>query len=497
MNSDRSGRSADGPFDEAADITQEFWGTTRGWVPRRPGEAGDDGDDTAATRRPRRAGWSGLRAHQPDRSAQRVGRTRQHGIVRPGDAAPAPRPPQPPRSEFDSGWPLDDWTDDWSSDDWATAHAYREPAQGYLDDHVEGELDDSMAGAHDVPLTPSRQVAPLAERLGVGAVDPLLLRLGVLILIGVLMAPLALALRSDDGGSIRTGPAPIVAAAYGSPVAGPSAAATPEPAATEPATTELVAVDDAAASAANETETAAPAASSTEAPAVGAPSTTTARAPETTSTEAPVTMAADQNTTESVAPAVATEEAERIVPACPQQYEASPGDSWYRIAEAAGISPGELFAENGATAQTVILPGDSICLPADATIPAPLAPPTTQPPATTAPPTTVASAPPTTKAPASTVPPSKSEVEQIIRDVWPDELEDKALEVAWRESKYQPGAYNGWCCYGLFQIHWGAHKGWLATIDIDSTADLLDARRNTEVAYLIYQRSGGWGPWGG
>lgn len=491
MNSDRSGRPAGGPFDEAADITQEFWGTTRGWVPRHPD---DGGDDTAGTRRTRRGGISGLRARQSDRTAPRVGRTRQHGVVRPGDAPP---PPQSARDELANGWPLDDW----SSDDWATAHAYHahdhDHDRGFVDEYDDGGLDEQRPAAREVPLTPSRQVAPLAERLGVGAVDPLLLRLGVMVLIGVLMAPLALALRSDDGGdAIRT--SPVVAAAYGSPVAGaPQTAGTPETVATEPAVTDVTSTDDVAASTADVVETAAPTAS-TEAPA--APST----APEaaaTTSTEAPVTIAADQDTAESVAPAVATEEADRVVPACPQQYEASPGDSWYRIAEAAGVSPGELFTENGANAQTVILPGDSICLPTDATMPAPLAPPTTQPPATTVPattpPTTVASAPPTTKAPASTVPPSKSEVEQIIRDVWPDELEDKALEVAWRESKYQPAAYNGWCCYGLFQIHWGAHKGWLATIGIDSTSDLLDAQRNTEVAYLIYQRSGGWGPWGG
>lgn len=510
MNSDRYGRPADGPFDEAADITQEFWGDTRGWVPRRADRRADD-----TTRLPAiRLGSRSLRSR--GRSAQRMERTRQHGIVRPGDAPP----PQQPDA-FDLDWPDDDWATDWTSDDWAAEHeldvhpyprhddgrrqrAHRARQHPVADERFDTYHEQDEPG-HEVALTPNRQVMPLAERLGVGAVDPLLLRLGVLILLGVLVAPLALALRSGDGESIRTAPVPVVAAAYGANLAAPATAATPETAApaasTAPAPAETAVVGGTveSADAAPTAESAAPTSSTPEAPVTSS----------TPSTAAPVAMADEDGTANAddsggvAEPAVATAEAERVVPACPQKYEASPGDSWYRIAEAAGISPGELFAENGASAQTVILPGDSICLPAGAKMPDPLPPPTTAATATTAPATTtsVASAPPTT-APATTAPPttvrlSRSEVEEIIRDVWPDDLEDKALDIAWRESKFQPGAYNGWCCYGLFQIHWGAHKGWLATLGIDSTSDLLDARRNTEVAYLIYQRAGGWGPWGG
>ena len=40
-------------------------------------------------------------------------------------------------------------------------------------------------------------------------------------------------------------------------------------------------------------------------------------------------------------------------------------------------------------------------------------------------------------------------------------------------------------------------KPWLAGIGITSSSQLLDARTNIEVAYAIYQRAGGWGPWGG
>ena len=45
----------------------------------------------------------------------------------------------------------------------------------------------------------------MAERLGLGAVDPLLLRLGVIVMIGVLLVPLAMSLRPDSStGSVRT-----------------------------------------------------------------------------------------------------------------------------------------------------------------------------------------------------------------------------------------------------------------------------------------------------
>ena len=90
-----------------------------------------------------------------------------------------------------------------------------------------------------------------------------------------------------------------------------------------------------------------------------------------------------------------------------------------------------------------------------------------------------------------------AEAQQIIRDVWPDELEDKALEIAWRESNYIPTAYNGWCCYGLFQIYWSVHVSWLDDYGIYSSTDLFDARKNATAAYALYQRAGGWGPWGG
>jgi hypothetical protein len=83
--------------------------------------------------------------------------------------------------------------------------------------------------------------------------------------------------------------------------------------------------------------------------------------------------------------------------------------------------------------------------------------------------------------------------ETIIRDVWPDDVEDQAVAIATRESRLVPTARNA-CCYGLFQIHWGAHRAWLSDLGITSPTDLLDARTNTTAALALYERNG-WAPW--
>lgn len=441
----------DDPADAAGDITQQFWGSTRGWVPRRPADASAPDADTTGGLRALRSNLAGLRSRQAMSPPPSTPRTRQHGL-HPDDFV-----------EFDD---FDRY----------------EPQQDF--DELD-EFDDVV----DVPLTPSRQVAPLAERLGVGAVDPLLLRLGVLVLIGMLLAPLALALRSGgDSGALETqefvanGFVPESATAVSSAAPSSSTAATAAP--------QIVQADPTATAPA-------PSPSSVEAAAPDAQPATAQPAPQpqaqSVESQTVESQPAPETTLPASEPAAVAVEAERVVPACPQRYEANPGDSWYRIAEAAGVSPGDLLRENGAALDTVILPGDSICLPAGAKVPAPPAPPTTAAPATTAP----AAPPSTSTPPASTVPMSQSEVEQLIRDVWPDDLEERALEIAWRESKYRPNAYNGWCCYGLFQIHWGAHQSWLDDLGIHTIDDLRDARKNTEAAYAIYQRAGGWGPWGG
>jgi hypothetical protein len=221
--------------------------------------------------------------------------------------------------------------------------------------------------------------------------------------------------------------------------------------------------------------------------------------------EAPVSAAPA-----STAP-VATE------PTCGNRYELGAGDYWIRIADASGVSLADLLAVNSASVDTVLVPGRSICLPAGAstptpppTTPAPTAAPTTSRPATsvapsrptattpprTTPPPTTAPPAPTTTAPARPPAVPESQAVAIIREVWPDELEERAIEIAWRESNHRSNVNNS-CCYGLFQIHWNAHRSWLAAIGVTSASQLYDPVVNTNAAYLLYQRSGGFGPWGG
>jgi LysM repeat protein len=223
---------------------------------------------------------------------------------------------------------------------------------------------------------------------------------------------------------------------------------------------------------------------------------------------------ADSSSDSIAAPAEAEEPAVRVEPVCPGEYEVVLGDFWIRIADGAGVTVSDLLELNGAGSNTPLYPGSSICLPEGARTPPP-PPPVTQPPttapattapattapattapATTAPPATVApTTAPTTAAPAPPTPTAPADIEQIIRDVWPDELEERALEIAWRESNYVPTAKN-YCCYGIFQMYWDVHKGWLSDMGITSADQLYDPTTNARAAYALYERAGGWGPWG-
>ncbi len=89
---------------------------------------------------------------------------------------------------------------------------------------------------------------------------------------------------------------------------------------------------------------------------------------------------------------------------------------------------------------------------------------------------------------------SGTEAEAIIRSVWPDSLEDRAVLIARRESNLQPDVRN-YCCFGLFQIYFDVHKSWLADLGVTSAEQLYDPLVNARAAYTLYQRSGGWGPW--
>lgn len=229
--------------------------------------------------------------------------------------------------------------------------------------------------------------------------------------------------------------------------------------------------------------------------------------------------------------------ASRVAAQCGNPYEVQAGDFWLSIAKEVGYSLDEFLAYNEADRDTPLYPGSVVCLPlgtsiaaetttteAPSTEPAATQPAstetaptaaansadssgssssteadsTTEAPSTQAPATTEA-APATTEEPAYEPPadiPNGGEVEQMIRDIWPDHLEEKALQIAWRESNFRPDVTSSiGCCLGVFQIHWPAHQSWLAGMGITERSQLFDARTNIRAAYALYQRSGGWGPW--
>jgi LysM repeat protein len=153
--------------------------------------------------------------------------------------------------------------------------------------------------------------------------------------------------------------------------------------------------------------------------------------------------------------------------ACTKNYTVKQGDSWWRIAEKNDSTLRRLLKINNAKQSTRILPGDQVCIPTAANV---------------------------------IIKPLKSEftraeVIQFIRDAWPDQLEERALAIAQRESNLQPSALSGSkCCYGLFQIYYRWHTTWLPQVGVTSPAQLLDPRLNAAAAYRLYQRNG-WGPW--
>jgi LysM repeat protein len=279
-------------------------------------------------------------------------------------------------------------------------------------------------------------------------------RLATLAGIIALAVPVALAVRGGDARSESLAPAETRPDAVPATIAPTPSDATTSAATTSPATT---------------------------APPTAAPTVTTA-APVTTQAAAPATTAARRRL------------------ACASKYTVVRGDSWSRIAGKVDVATGDMLAANDATARTLLLPGQVICLPPGATptttAPPATAPPTTKPRVTT---TTVKTTPPPVTSPPVTSPTrtyTKDEIVQIIREEWPDHLEEKALTIVQRESRFNPLAKNS-CCYGLFQINWNAHKSWLVTIGVTSATQLLDPRVNAHAAYIVYQRSGSFAPWGG
>jgi LysM repeat protein len=335
-----------------------------------------------------------------------------------------------------------------------------------------------------VRMDRTRQIPELRPR------NPLVTRIAVMGGVTLLLIPLALSMRNDQPqvraseiqgvDTIQVGRLPLPAPTQ----------ATVAPATDAPTTTVA------------DTTTVPPTPAPTEAavvtPAPTEPPTTAAKkkvVPKSTTTVKPVAPAA-----------AATQSADKA--ACALTYTVVKNDAWSTIASRAKVSMKSLLAANGATVNTLLLPGKSICLPTGAVAPGPpatnapvakapstTAPATTQPKPTPTQPTT----PPATTAPPTTQPPpppntyTKAQVAQIIRDVWPDDLEDEAIRIATRESNLIPTVRNS-CCYGLFQIYYAAHRTWLAGMGITSAAQLYDPRVNATAALALYNTSG-WSPW--
>ncbi len=289
------------------------------------------------------------------------------------------------------------------------------------------------------------------------AADPLLTRLGLMFLLFVLLVPVALIVRSDGKHTVRTGGLP-----------GGAAVVEPAPKATD-------------------------------APTTGAGPATTAGGAVTYPVIDPATgQPVDIQASFAADPAPQQAQARSSQNASSQNASsqnassgASRGSGGASSAQASGSSSGSSGSKSSAPKAT----------PTPTTRPRPKAtpPPTTQPKPKPRP------APPTTQPkPKPTPPPTTqpaptsytdAQVVAIIRYVWPDDQEDKAIAIAKRESNLKPWAKNS-CCYGLFQIHWQAHKAWLISIGITSPTMLLDPFQNARAALLLWQ-AGGWGPWGG
>jgi hypothetical protein len=437
------------------DATREFWGEAPGWrrgdeverMPRRSGQRRSEQQRSTADGLP-----SQRRRRAPLRrttgSSVAVAGTRSHRVVEPDITAdhhgrvpgPPPSPDRPPPSSSPTTS---------TSSSWGTS--------------------------------------------GPGGVDPLLFRLGVIVMIGVLLVPVMLGLRSgsnDRNAGLRTLAAGEMADML--PLR-PTGRAVP----------------------------------------VGA-------APDVADVADVTEVGVDGTENVDVVAAAPAEPAAAV--SCGLAYTVVAGDYWLRLADESGAELAAVLHANSATVDTPLFPGDEICLPEGATRPAPpttappvstqaspspdvvasasssssatasAAAPSTAPPATTtpttAPPTTAPSStapavsPPTPAPPATTAPavpaasnPSPQQVHQIIREVFPEGEHEMAITVASRESSFRANAYNGSCCYGIFQIHFQAHRTWLQGLGITSASQLYDARTNVELAYRIFQRSGGWGPW--
>ena len=166
-----------------------------------------------------------------------------------------------------------------------------------------------------------------------------------------------------------------------------------------------------------------------------------------------------------------------LATSCARPYVAVDNDSWSRIADRVNVTVRALLDANDATAKTMILVGDTVCLPKGTTYNQPSSEATGL-----------------RNLPAPAVHYSRAEAAAVIREVFPKRLEARAVSLAKRESKLVATSYTS-CCVGLFQINWWAHKSWLKDFGVTKASQLLDARTNARAALEMYRRSGGWSPW--
>lgn len=463
------------------DNGEDFWGGKSDWTSEY------DRPTTQRERFDAEAHWAGQAGSEGQRPVARLRRslsdlfglgsqaTREHGIIRPGTSSSPDTPTPASGVSADMFDDLDD--DDVAYDDTVGWVATAAAVDGTQPDEWDAELAPAPVDARNECRATS--------------IDPLLFRVGAIAVVGALLVPLLLNAGGDDTDRlIGQAAAAETAASTVTLLAPTTVVSTIDATSTQLDPNDLPPAVPAGGSVAETT-----AATSTSPVTIAAKLAATASA----STEATApTTAAVQNAALDTA-AVADEPAARIEPNCAVDYTVVAGDFWIRLAEAAGVDFDELLEANGASASTPLYPGTEICLPAGATAPAP---PTTTASTTTVSPTTT-NAPTATSAPTTTVattqppatsPPGPEDIKQIIRDVWPDELEERALEIAYRESRYVPTAKN-FCCYGIFQMYWNVHRSWLADIGITNDQQLYDPATNARAAYALYQRAGGWGPW--
>ena len=172
-------------------------------------------------------------------------------------------------------------------------------------------------------------------------------------------------------------------------------------------------------------------------------------------------------------------------PACPVAYVVKKGDSPWKVAQK--TRPAGQTILNASKQIKQLNPkqsawqiGKTICLPAGfRSGGGPSTPTTTAVPVTTVP----------------VAPMSRNQIIQLIRDTFPDDVEEVALYVAKRESNYNPRSKN-WCCSGLFQIYYKHHKTRVRAVGVKTEADLLNPVLNVKAAHLIWSQNGkSWGPW--